>query len=267
MAPLSARLLRVMFVMAPFLLVAALMAGCEQPTPPSTPVPMPTPPPVVDDDVGLAGAAAAANEMERQLAQESGAGWDRLPMWWHAIHYTTTGELHPEVYDPILSNEPLTYVLAVLTGRSEYTGVVGLDLGCVAVVRAGVLNSDYWDGQYGFCVTYQGYVYDYASKRLISSEPPLVGGAPNPSNPWAMFVYQTSQHHSGRVSAWEIFNEHESGFSSGWDPACNCETPITYTYLPPPAVYAQMIRDAVAVLQATNPGEATVLGGAWQDDA
>lgn len=189
-------------------------------------------------------------------------------MWWHAVHNPTTGELRPEVYDDALGNEPLNNVLTVLTSRSTYTGVVGLDLGCVADVRAGgVISPTHWDGQYGLCVTYQGYIYDYENGDLVSSEPPLVNGAPNPNNPWAMFVYHTSQRHSGRVNAWEIFNEHEAGFDSGWDPGCNCETAITYTYLPPPIVYAQLVRDAIAVIQATNPGEPTVLGGAWLADA
>ncbi|MDW7992260.1 MAG: two-component regulator propeller domain-containing protein [Anaerolineae bacterium] len=116
-------------------------------------------------------------------------------------------------------------------------------------------------------MTYQGYIYDYENEKLIYHEPPLVNGKPNPANPWATFIYFVSQHHRNRVNAWQIFNELESGFPSGWDPDCNCETPITYTYLPPPIVYTWLVSDAIAVLEVTNPGDPIVLGSPLTDDA
>lgn len=67
------RLSKVLFVTAFFLLAAALMVGCQPATP--TPMPTPTPVPVVDDDVGLAGTADAANETEAPV----GSGvWRRV---------------------------------------------------------------------------------------------------------------------------------------------------------------------------------------------
>ncbi|MGB9777053.1 MAG: hypothetical protein ACPL7C_11025, partial [Anaerolineae bacterium] len=220
--------------------------------------------------MGLAGVASRnISKGERQLARESGATWDRLPMWWHEIQVSDS-QLHPEVYDDVLAREPLTYVLAVLTSR--YPRAVDLDAACVRAVRAarktGTLPPEqYGDGKYGFCVTYKGYDYDYGSNSFRHCEPPLLeDGTPNPANPWAVFVYTTTQYYRDRVHAWEIFNEIEPGFESGWDPD-EGNTPITITYLPPPEVYAALIRDAIVILQQTNPGDPIVLGSPLTEDA
>ncbi|MGB9873017.1 MAG: hypothetical protein ACPLYD_15340, partial [Anaerolineae bacterium] len=229
------RLIRTILFILSFLAVVGAAVACESPAPTPTPSPPSPSVPISNEDVGLAGVASRnISKGERQWARESGATWDRLPMWWHEIQVSDS-QLHPEVYDDVLAREPLTYVLAVLTSR--YPRAVDLDAACVRAVRAarktGTLPPEqYGDGKYGFCVTYKGYDYDYGSNSFRHCEPPLLeDGTPNPANPWAVFVYTTTQYYRDRVHAWEIFNEIEPGFESGWDPD-EGNTPITITYLP-----------------------------------
>lgn len=253
-----------------FLVVAGSITACESPLPAPSPPPLSLP--VSNEQFGLAAVVIRESGMTPELsrlARESGAGWDRFPIWWHEVQ-TVEHQLHPGIYDHLLAQEPLSYVLAVLTSR--YPGAVSLDPECVRVVRRAYLEGErpperYGDGKYGFCVTYAGYTYSYESGKILYREPPLLeNGEPNPANPWAVFVYSTTLHYRDRVHAWELFNETEPGFQSGWDPEKG-ETPFIATYLPPPLVYTALISDAITIIQHTNPGDPIILGSPLSEDA
>ena len=236
-------------------LAVVLLVGCDTPPPPPTPAPVPS------DSVGIAGVAGSGSEAE---AAQSEAAWDRFLMRWLDVQ-TGPDEFHPEVYADNIASEPLGNVLTVLTDR--YPNAVNIDLGCVTRVLQGAPTPFDTDGEKYFCGTYQGYTYNYTIGELESSEEPLIDDMPNPNNPWAKFIYVASDLYDNDVSAWEIFNEHESAIPSDFDPRCNCNTGNPINYYPPPKLYAQLIRDAIEVLEATNgTADQTVLAGAWTAD-
>ncbi len=142
----------------------------------------------------------------------------------------------------------------------------GADLDRLTAMGAAVLRRDFtWadiepsEGQFDFSA--QDAAVDATGARGIATVGILDYNAPwdapdhdtlTPPQPqkFAAFAAATAKHFAGRVAAWEVWNEQNSGFRF-WKPA------------PDPAAYADLLVAAAAAIRAADPAAMVLFGGLY----
>lgn len=76
--------------------------------------------------------------------------------------------------------------------------------------------------------------------------------APSPEE-YAWFAYQAASRYAGRIQAWEIWSEPNSGIY--WRPE------------PDPAIYTKLLRSAYLAIKYANPAAMVILGGLANDES